>query len=240
MWREQTEMMGVLTGERLRVSAATRQREASYANLDDDYAIIGEWSRTPAVLDLGCGDGELLEWLAEPTKGLKLAESKSVGSKRPKGRRARRLGLPGRHRRGAGGLPRQGVRLRHPQPDSAGDSSSAQVLTEMMRVGRRAIVAFPNFGHWRVRIAHLFSGRAPATTLFPLRVVRVAEHPLPDSHRLRRDDRPPEMAYREAPLRIAKARRRNDAQPLRGGRRLSAHSPLTAMLNTVVFTTPAR
>jgi len=34
-------------------------------------------------------------------------------------------------------------------------------------VGRRAIVAFPNFGHWRVRFAHLWTGRAPKTRLFP-------------------------------------------------------------------------
>ena len=37
----------------------------------------------------------------------------------------------------------------------------------MLRVGRRAIVAFPNFGHWRVRLSMLFSGRAPRTSLFP-------------------------------------------------------------------------
>jgi methionine biosynthesis protein MetW len=37
----------------------------------------------------------------------------------------------------------------------------------LLRVGRYAIVAFPNFGHWRVRLAHLWSGRAPKTRLFP-------------------------------------------------------------------------
>ena len=37
----------------------------------------------------------------------------------------------------------------------------------MLRVGRRAIVAFPNFGHWRVRLSMLFSGGAPRTALFP-------------------------------------------------------------------------
>jgi len=42
-----------------------------------------------------------------------------------------------------------------------------KVLREMLRVGRRAIVAFPNFGHWTVRMAQLFTGRAPKTKLFP-------------------------------------------------------------------------
>jgi len=42
-----------------------------------------------------------------------------------------------------------------------------QVLREMLRVGRRGIVAFPNFGQWRVRLSMLASGRAPRTRLFP-------------------------------------------------------------------------
>jgi methionine biosynthesis protein MetW len=42
-----------------------------------------------------------------------------------------------------------------------------KVLRDMLRVGRRAIVAFPNFAHWSVRLAHLFTGRAPKTKLFP-------------------------------------------------------------------------
>lgn len=41
------------------------------------------------------------------------------------------------------------------------------VLKEMLRIGRHAIVAFPNFGHWRVGLNHLLSGRAPKTGLFP-------------------------------------------------------------------------
>src|SRR5205085_8206848 len=45
--------------------------------------------------------------------------------------------------------------------------SPLKVLREMLRVGRRGIVAFPNFGHWRVRLSHLWSGRAPKTDLFP-------------------------------------------------------------------------
>jgi methionine biosynthesis protein MetW len=42
-----------------------------------------------------------------------------------------------------------------------------RVLREMLRVGKNAIVAFPNFGHWRVRWSHLVSGRSPRTNLFP-------------------------------------------------------------------------
>jgi methionine biosynthesis protein MetW len=45
--------------------------------------------------------------------------------------------------------------------------SPLQVLQEMLRVGRRAIISFPNFGHWSVRAAMLFNGQAPKTKLFP-------------------------------------------------------------------------
>jgi methionine biosynthesis protein MetW len=42
-----------------------------------------------------------------------------------------------------------------------------RILREMLRVGSHAVVAFPNFGHWTVRLSHLLTGRAPRTDLFP-------------------------------------------------------------------------
>ena len=38
-----------------------------------------------------------------------------------------------------------------------------QVLEHMLRIGRYAVVSFPNFGHWRVRSQLLFRGRMPIT-----------------------------------------------------------------------------
>lgn len=38
------------------------------------------------------------------------------------------------------------------------------VLTQMLRIGRRVLVSFPNFGHWRVRLSLLLRGRMPRTT----------------------------------------------------------------------------
>jgi len=37
------------------------------------------------------------------------------------------------------------------------------VLEELLRIGTRAIVSFPNFGYWRVRLSLLFGGRMPVT-----------------------------------------------------------------------------
>ena len=42
------------------------------------------------------------------------------------------------------------------------------VLDELLRVGRRAFVSFPNFAHWRVRASLLWSGRMPVTRLLPV------------------------------------------------------------------------
>ncbi|RZM10647.1 MAG: methionine biosynthesis protein MetW, partial [Sphingomonas sp.] len=41
------------------------------------------------------------------------------------------------------------------------------VLDELLRIGRRAIVSFPNFAHWRVRLSLLWGGRMPVTSLLP-------------------------------------------------------------------------
>ena len=37
----------------------------------------------------------------------------------------------------------------------------AGIITEMLRVGRRAIVSFPNWGHWRSRLSLLLTGHMP-------------------------------------------------------------------------------
>ena len=49
---------------------------------------------------------------------------------------------------------------------SAEQLFQAAIVEDAAR-GRRVIVAFPNFGHWSVRLSMLFSGRAPRTKLFP-------------------------------------------------------------------------
>lgn len=43
-----------------------------------------------------------------------------------------------------------------------------QVLDQLLRIGRKAFVSFPNFAHWRVRLSLLWGGRMPVTRLLPL------------------------------------------------------------------------
>jgi methionine biosynthesis protein MetW len=132
-----------------------------------DYAIIGELiPPNSAVLDLGCGEGELLAWLAAN----KRVKARGVELSGPKVRKAIASGVSVFH----GDL----LDALAGYPDFAFDyvilsqtlqetAEPLKVLRDMLRCGRKAIVAFPNFGHWRVRVAHLFTGRAPRTKLFP-------------------------------------------------------------------------
>jgi len=132
-----------------------------------DYAIISELIEPHTrVLDLGCGEGELLAWLAQN----KRVDARGVEISGPKAQQAIARGVSVFHSDLEGALA--------DLPDQAFDyvilsqtlqetRTPLKVLREMLRVGRRAIVAFPNFGHWRVRLAHLWTGRAPKTRLFP-------------------------------------------------------------------------
>jgi len=46
-------------------------------------------------------------------------------------------------------------------------SDPVRVIQEMLRVGHTAIISFPNFGYWRVRLQLLFAGRMPRNDLLP-------------------------------------------------------------------------
>jgi methionine biosynthesis protein MetW len=132
-----------------------------------DFAIISELVEPNSkVLDLGCGEGELLAWLAE-NKGV---EARGVEISATKVRRA--------IARGVSAYQGDIDEVLADYSDHAFDyvilSQTLQetrwplkVMRDMLRVGRHAIVAFPNFGHWSVRLSLLFTGRAPKTDLFP-------------------------------------------------------------------------
>ncbi len=132
-----------------------------------DFAIISELVEPNSkVLDLGCGEGELLAWLAE-NKGV---DARGVEISATKVRRA--------IARGVSAYQGDIDEVLTDYSDHAFDyvilSQTLQetrwplkVMRDMLRVGRHAIVAFPNFGHWSVRLSLLFTGRAPKTGLFP-------------------------------------------------------------------------
>ncbi len=118
------------------------------------------------VLDIGCGDGSLLERLIVERgckgKGLDLDLDAVI----------RAMG------KGLSALHGDAVQALRQMPDGAWDhvvlnqtlqavTSPPEVLREILRVGKEAIVGFPNFAVWRCRLAVLLQGRMPKTADLP-------------------------------------------------------------------------
>lgn len=57
------------------------------------------------------------------------------------------------------------------------------VVEQLLRIGQRAFISFPNFAHWRVRLSLMWGGRMPVTRLLP-----VAWYETPNIHHVTIDD----------------------------------------------------
>jgi methionine biosynthesis protein MetW len=132
-----------------------------------DFHVIGEIIEPGSrVLDLGCGEGELLAWLLENKRVL----ARGVEISPAQVRRAIARGVSvyqGDIDEGLADYPDKAFDYVILSQTLQETRSPLQVLREMLRVGRRAIISFPNFGHWKVRAAMLVNGQAPKTKLFP-------------------------------------------------------------------------
>lgn len=140
-----------------------------------DHVLIAEMvERGSRVLDVGCGDGALLKLLAigkdVDGRGIELSRDK--------------VNLCVAH--GLSVIQGDADRDLSDYPDKAFDyavlSLTIQatrepkvVLENLLRIGKHAIVSFPNFGHWLVRAELLFSGRMPMTPNLPEPWFRTAD-----------------------------------------------------------------
>ena len=132
-----------------------------------DFAIIGELVEPGTrVLDLGCGEGELLAWLKEHKdvdgRGVEL-----TGARVQKAIAAGVSVYQGDLESALTDYPNQAFDYVILSQTLQETRDPLHVLRGMLRIGKRAIVAFPNFGHYSVRLSTLRSGRAPKTKLFP-------------------------------------------------------------------------
>ena len=123
-------------------------------------------ARNSSVLDVGCGSGDLLVRRAENRR------SKVQGIERDQELVIRCIerGIPVYH----GNLERGLQTFCTGSFDYTILEETLQtlvhpldVLREMLRVGRHTIVSFPNFAHWKVRLAFSLGGRMPKTKSLP-------------------------------------------------------------------------
>lgn len=118
------------------------------------------------VLDIGCGDGVLLDVLIHERKAI------------ARGIEISQEGVNACVRNGLSVIQGDADTDLKDYPSDAFDTvilsqtlqathAPRSVLGHMVRIGRRAIVSFPNFGHWRLRLALLLHGRMPVSPSLP-------------------------------------------------------------------------
>ncbi|ONG50800.1 methionine biosynthesis protein MetW [Pseudoroseomonas deserti] len=114
------------------------------------------------VLDIGCGDGALLDHLTRE----KRADARGIEIDMAQATAAVAQGLAVIHGDADNDLAFY--------PDDAFDfvvlsrtihavEKPREVLRQMLRIGRHAVISFPNFGHWEVRMRLALTGRMPMT-----------------------------------------------------------------------------
>jgi len=133
--------------------------------LRGDLALVAEIIEPRSrVLDVGCGEGELLDHLARSKgvdgRGIELSQS-GVNA-------CVRHGLSviqGDADRDLAGYPSDAFDYVVLSQTLQATRNPRVVVEQLVRIGRRAIVSFPNFGHWRIRLHLLLRGGMPVTHL---------------------------------------------------------------------------
>jgi methionine biosynthesis protein MetW len=139
---------------------------ADPADVVIDDVILQEISRGSRVIDLGCGDGRLLSRLRDELDCSVLGvELDQENFKATIGRGLATLNID--LDENLSDLPDDSFEwailsetlqeVRHPK----------DLLCEMMRIAKRAIIVVPNFANWRIRFQIFKTGRAPMTKCFP-------------------------------------------------------------------------
>ncbi|HAK62781.1 MAG: methionine biosynthesis protein MetW [Pseudomonadota bacterium] len=118
------------------------------------------------VLDVGSGDGELLRLLNATRevdcRGIEISQ-KGVNAGVAQGLSV----VQGDADKDLVNYPTKGFDYVILSQTLQATRAPQKVVRELVRIGRRAIISFPNFAHWRVRARILFTGQMPVTPTLP-------------------------------------------------------------------------
>ena len=139
---------------------------ALYTEFRQDFAIIADWVKLGSkVLDLGCGDGSLLYFLQGSLEvrgyGVEKDDSNLLACM-SNGINVIQMDLEA----GLSGFEAQSFDVVILSQTLQAMHNTEKIVQEMLRVGREAIVTFPNFGYWRHRM-QLIAGQMPVSKNLP-------------------------------------------------------------------------
>jgi methionine biosynthesis protein MetW len=131
-----------------------------------DFAIISGWVKFGSkVLDLGCGDGELLQFLRSGLEvkgyGVEKDDANWLACMK-NGSNVIQMDLED----GLSGFEDQSFDTVILSQTLQAMNNTEEIVQEMLRVGREIIVTFPNFGYWRNRM-QITGGRMPVSKTLP-------------------------------------------------------------------------
>jgi methionine biosynthesis protein MetW len=135
--------------------------------LRPDLAIIADAvPATSRVLDVGCGDGELMVALRNKgvdARGLEI-DPENVTAAIARGQSV----VQGDANHDLADYPDDAFDYAILSQTLQTTERPDRVVDELLRIAPRAFVSFPNFAHWRVRLALLWGGRMPVTRSIPV------------------------------------------------------------------------
>ena len=123
-------------------------------------------TKNSKVLDVGCGDGELMKYIYEnitnDIRGLELSKH-NVQKCIEKGLTV----IEGDAEKDLKQFPKSSFDYVVLSQTLQAFLNPENVINELLRIGKKAIVTIPNFGYWKVRIHLLFQGTMPITENLP-------------------------------------------------------------------------
>ena len=135
--------------------------------MKQEFKIIADLiEKNSRVLDVGCGDGTLMEFLKTNQKidirGIEISKN-NVQKCIEKGLTV----IEGDAEKDLSQFPDRSFDLVILSQTLQAFLNPEKVISELLRVGKKAIVTIPNFGYWKVRLHLLIKGTMPITRTLP-------------------------------------------------------------------------